>query len=105
MACSKAWRQPPGCRIAYLRPSGGLRSRIRLETVGDCVVVARIGNIGMRDRAQTGWRIERAGGDPDVVTAFGHPEKARTANRAETSARLRRGLIPFQALAAFQLKI
>src|SRR5262245_5352182 len=59
----------------------------------------------MRDRAQTGWRIERAGGDPDVVTAFGHPEKARTANRAETSARLRRGLVPFQAIAAFQLEI
>ena len=48
----------------------GLRSRIRLETVGDCVVVARIGNIDMRDRAQTGWRIERAGGNRDVVAAY-----------------------------------
>lgn len=34
-----------------------------------------------------------------------HPEQARAANRAETSARLRRGLVPFQAIAAFQLEI
>jgi hypothetical protein len=84
---------------------GGRRSRIRLETVGDRVVVARIGDKDMRYRAQTGWLIERTGGNRDVVTAFRHPEETRAANRTETSARLRRGLIPFQAIAACQLEI
>jgi hypothetical protein len=59
----------------------------------------------MRDRAQTGWLIECAGRNRDVVFAFGHPEQARAASRAETSARLRRGLVPFQAIAAVQLEI
>src|SRR5262245_58923385 len=59
----------------------------------------------MRHRAQTGWLIERAGGNRDVVAAFRHPKKTRAANRTETSARLRRGLIPFQAIAACQLEI
>lgn len=59
----------------------------------------------MRYRVQTGWLVESAGGDRDMVIAFGHPEKARAANRAETSACLCRGLVPFQAIAAFQLEI
>ena len=94
-----------GASLAPLLSTVVLRSRIRFQTVGDCVVVARISDIDMRYGAQTGWLIERAGGNRDVVAAFGHPEQARAANRAETSARLRRGLVPFQAIAAFQLEI
>src|SRR5215467_11263118 len=59
----------------------------------------------MRDCAQTGWLIERTSGDCYVVIALGRPEKTRAANRAETSARSRGGLVPFQAATVCQLEI
>jgi len=59
----------------------------------------------MRDCAQTGRLIEGTSGDRDVVIALGRPEKTRAANRAETSARLRGGLVPFQAATVGQLEI
>ena len=51
---------------------------------------------------KTDWIVESAGGDRDMAIAFG---QARAAHRAETSACLCRGLVPFQAIAAFQLEI